>query len=96
MITDRADSPAREDAADPRAVENPAHPHGDLAARGGKGDTHLNRGMPALIAAGVLFGGFILGAILVGADLVFLGVIVGASAVPAAFITWVMAGDRYY
>jgi hypothetical protein len=56
----------------------------------------MTRGMPALIAAGVLFGGFILGAILVGADFVFLGVIVGASAVPAAFITWVMAGDRYY
>jgi hypothetical protein len=56
----------------------------------------MNRGMPALIAAGVLFGGFILGAILVGADFVFLGIIVGASAVPAAFITWVMAGDRYY
>lgn len=56
----------------------------------------MNRGMPALIAAGVLFGGLILAGILVSADFVFLGVIIGASAVPAAFITWVMAGDRYY
>jgi hypothetical protein len=56
----------------------------------------MNRGMPALIAAGVLFGGFILASALIGADLVFLGMAVGMSAVPGAFIAWVMAGDRYY
>jgi hypothetical protein len=56
----------------------------------------MNRGMPALIAAGVLFGGFILGSLLIGLDLVFLGIVVGMSAVPGAFIAWIMAGDRYY
>jgi hypothetical protein len=55
----------------------------------------MNRGMPALIAAGVLFGGFILGAVLIGLDHVLVGIVVGLSAVPGALVAWVMAGDRY-
>jgi hypothetical protein len=73
------------------------HPLGRMIASSAIEENRgMNRGMPALIAAGVLFGGFALAAIFMGADLVFLSVITGASAVPAAFITWVMAGDRYY
>jgi hypothetical protein len=56
----------------------------------------MSRGQPALIGAGVLFGGIILAAILMSVDLVFLAIIVGASAVPGAFIAWVVAGDRAY
>jgi hypothetical protein len=56
----------------------------------------MERGKPALIAAGVLLGGLALSAIFFGADLPFLGMVVGFTAVPLAFITWVMAGDRYY
>jgi hypothetical protein len=56
----------------------------------------MNRGMPALIAAGVLFGGFIAAAILMSVDLVFLSIIVGMFAVPGAFVAWVTAGDRDY
>ena len=56
----------------------------------------MDRGKPALIAAGVLFGGLVLAAILFSADLVFLGMIAGFVAVPGAFVAWVMAGDRYY
>jgi hypothetical protein len=56
----------------------------------------MSRGQPALIGAAVLFGGIIVAAILMSLDLVFLSIIVGASAVPGAFIAWVMAGDRAY
>lgn len=56
----------------------------------------MDRGTPILIAAGVLFGGFIAAAILMSADLVFLSIIVGMCAVPGAFVAWVTAGDRQY
>jgi hypothetical protein len=56
----------------------------------------MREGKPILMAAGVLFGGLVLAAILFGVDLVFLGMVVGFTAVPLAFLTWVMAGDRYY
>jgi hypothetical protein len=56
----------------------------------------MDRGKPALIAAGVLVGGFLLAVILFSADLPFLGMVAAFSTVPAAFVTWVMAADRYY
>jgi hypothetical protein len=56
----------------------------------------MDRGKPALIAAAVLFGGLVLSVIFFSADLPFLGMVAGFTAVPLAFITWVMAGDRYY
>jgi hypothetical protein len=56
----------------------------------------MSRGQPALVAAGVLFGGIALAAILMSLDLVFLSIIVGACAVPGAFIAWIIAGDRAY
>lgn len=54
------------------------------------------RGKSALIAAVVLFGGIALSAILIQADFVLLGVVVGFSALPAAFTALVSAGDKYY
>lgn len=51
---------------------------------------------PALIAVGTLVVGFIVGALLIAIDHVFIGVIVGLSAVPLAFVAWIMAGDRQY
>jgi hypothetical protein len=56
----------------------------------------MDRGKPALIAAGVLLGGFVLSVILFSADLVFLGMVAAFTAIPLAFVTWIMAGDRYY
>jgi hypothetical protein len=56
----------------------------------------MDRGKPALIAAAVLFGALALSVILFSADLPFLGMVAGFTAIPLAFITWVMAGDRYY
>jgi hypothetical protein len=56
----------------------------------------MHEGKPALIAAGVLLGGFALSAILFSVDFIFLGMIAGFTAVPLAFMAWVMAGDRYY
>ena len=58
--------------------------------------TRMDTGKPALIAGGVLFGGLLLSVILFKSDLPFLGMVAGFSAIPAAFVTWVMAGDRYY
>jgi hypothetical protein len=52
--------------------------------------------MPALIAIGTLLVGFIVGALLIAVDHVFIGVVVGLSAVPLAFVAWIMAGDRQY
>ena len=56
----------------------------------------MDRGKPALIAAGVLLGGLALSVLLFSVDLVFLGMISALVAVPLAFVSWVMAGDRYY
>jgi hypothetical protein len=56
----------------------------------------MGNGKPALIAAAVLFGGLALSVIFFKSDLPFLGMVAGFSAIPAAFVTWVMAGDRYY
>jgi hypothetical protein len=56
----------------------------------------MGNGKPALIAAAVLFGGLALSVIFFSADLPFLGMVAGFTAIPAAFVTWVMAGDRYY
>jgi hypothetical protein len=51
---------------------------------------------PALFAAAILVGGFLLGVILFSADLPFLGMVAVFSTVPAAFVAWVVAADRYY
>jgi hypothetical protein len=56
----------------------------------------METGKPALIAAAVLLGGFLLSVILFSADLPFLGMVAGFTAIPLAFVTWVMAADRYY
>jgi hypothetical protein len=56
----------------------------------------MDTGKPALIAAGVLLGGFALSVLLFSVDLVFLGIVAAFTAIPLAFVTWVMAGDRYY
>lgn len=56
----------------------------------------MDRGKPALIAGGVLIAGFVLAVILFSADLPFLGMVAAFSTVPAAFVSWVMAADRYY
>ena len=50
-----------------------------------------------LTAALILFGGLALSTILIGADLVFLGVMVGVITVPATF-TALMSGEeeKYY
>jgi hypothetical protein len=56
----------------------------------------MHEGKPALIAAGVLLGGFALSVLLFSVDLVFLGIVAAFTAIPLAFMAWVMAGDRYY
>jgi hypothetical protein len=56
----------------------------------------MERGKPALIAAGVLVGGFLLSVILFSAELPFLGMVSAFTAIPLAFVTWIMAADRYY
>jgi hypothetical protein len=56
----------------------------------------MESGKSILIAAAVLIGGFLLSVILFSADLPFLGMVAGFSAIPASFIAWVMAADRYY
>jgi hypothetical protein len=49
------------------------------------------------LAALLLFGGLILSAILLAADLKFLGVMVGVIAVPAAFTALISGeGEKYY
>jgi hypothetical protein len=52
--------------------------------------------MPALIAVGTVIAGFVVGALLIAVDHVFIGVVVGLSAIPVAFVAWIMAGDRSY
>jgi hypothetical protein len=51
---------------------------------------------PALFAAAILVGGFLLAVILFSADLPLLGMVAAFSTVPAAFVAWVTAADRYY
>jgi hypothetical protein len=54
-----------------------------------------DRGQPILLALGVLVGGLVAGGILVAMDFVLIGILVGAGAIPAAFVAWLTAGDRY-
>jgi hypothetical protein len=56
----------------------------------------METGKPALIAAAVLIGGFLLSVILFSADLPFLGMVSAFTAIPLAFVTWIVAADRYY
>jgi hypothetical protein len=56
----------------------------------------MAEGKSVLIAAGVLLGGFLLSVILFSADLPFLGIVAGLTAIPLAFVAWIMAADRYY
>jgi hypothetical protein len=51
---------------------------------------------PALFAAAILVGGFLLGVIFFSADLPFLGMVTIFSTIPAAFVAWVVSADRYY
>lgn len=53
-------------------------------------------GKSLLIAAAVLLGGFVLSVILFSADLPFLGMVAAFTAIPLAFVVWVMAADRDY
>lgn len=54
----------------------------------------VNRGAPALLALGVLVGGFVAGGILMAMDIVLIGIVIALAAVPAAFVAWITAGDR--
>ena len=54
-----------------------------------------DRGSPMLLALGVLILGFVAGVILVAMDFVLIGILVAAGAIPAAFVAWMTAGDRY-
>lgn len=54
-----------------------------------------DRGGPLLLALGVLVGGLIAGGILVAMDFVLIGILVAGGAIPAAFVAWLTAGDRY-
>ena len=51
---------------------------------------------PALFAGAILVGGFLLAVVLFSADLPLLGMVAAFSTIPAAFVAWVMAADRYY
>ena len=48
-----------------------------------------------LLALGVLILGFVVGVVLVALDFVLIGILVAAGAIPAAFVAWMTAGDRY-
>lgn len=54
-----------------------------------------DRGQPMLLALGVLVGGFIAGGILLALDFVLIGILVAGAAIPAAFVAWLTAADRY-
>jgi hypothetical protein len=54
-----------------------------------------DRGQPLLLALGVLVGGLVAGGILVAMDFVLIGILVAGAAIPAAFVAWLTAGDRY-
>jgi hypothetical protein len=56
----------------------------------------MAEGKSLLIAAAFLLGGFLLAVILFSADLPFLGMVAAFTAIPLAFVAWVMAADRYY
>jgi hypothetical protein len=55
----------------------------------------VDRGRPALIGLAVLVIGFIVGVVLVAMDFVLIGILIAAGAIPAAFVAWITAGDRY-
>ena len=55
----------------------------------------VERGRPLLVALAVLVIGFIVGVVLVAMDFVLIGILVAAGAIPAAFVAWITAGDRY-
>jgi len=57
--------------------------------------TFLERLSPGVIALLVVLAGFVAGVVLVAMDIVLIGVIVGAAAIPVAFVAWILAGDRY-
>ena len=48
-----------------------------------------------LLALGVLILGFVAGVVLVAMDFVLIGILVALLAIPAAFVAWMTAGDRY-
>jgi hypothetical protein len=54
-----------------------------------------DRGSPMLLALGVLILGFVVGVVLVALGFVLIGILVAAGAIPAAFVAWITAGDRY-
>lgn len=54
----------------------------------------VSRGGPALVGVGILVGGFVVGGILIGMDLVLIGILVACGAIPGALVGWVVAGDR--
>ncbi len=49
----------------------------------------------AVIALGVVVGGFIAGAILVALGFELIGVIVAAASLPIALVAWIVAADRF-
>ncbi|HEU6445407.1 MAG TPA: hypothetical protein VFL61_10155 [Gaiellaceae bacterium] len=55
----------------------------------------VERGRPLLVALAVLVIGFIVGVVLVAMDFVLIGILIAAGAIPAAFVAWITAGDRY-
>jgi hypothetical protein len=57
--------------------------------------TFMERLSPGVIAALVLVGGFVAGALLVAMDIVLIGVVVAGAAIPVALVAWMLAGDRY-
>jgi hypothetical protein len=54
----------------------------------------VSRGGPALVGVGILVGGFVVGGILIGMDMVLIGILVACGAIPGALVGWVVAGDR--
>jgi hypothetical protein len=55
----------------------------------------VDRGRPLLVGLAVLVIGFIVGVVLVAMDFVLIGILIAAGAIPAAFVAWITAGDRY-
>jgi hypothetical protein len=50
---------------------------------------------PVLFAFVVLIACFVAGAILLALDFVLIGIIVALVGIPAAFVAWMTAGERY-
>jgi hypothetical protein len=51
--------------------------------------------MQALTVIGVLIGGLVVAAILIGTGHTFLGIILGVAAIPVALVTWLTMGERF-